>query len=198
MDNFWIWLKRANARAVFFCLLAALLVTTGWWTWKLTTPIRVAPPPATAGTAHDKGTPGLGILDYLQAQQVVGTNRADNLFFPAEAFVQAPPPASKPEQVDTPKQEPRKDPGKTTPPRVTEMVTLTYRGLYVRGDGVTMASITDSKSQRTAFYSSGTNLFGVKITTIEAETLGVNPPDKPSVLLKRGIPQSFPENRHAD
>ena len=199
MDNFWKWLKKANARAVFFCLLAGLAAVTAWWAWKLITPIRVAPPPVT-GVAHDKVTPSLGILAYLQAQQAEGTNRAANLFIPPEAFYQPPPSPnnnSAPSNLQS-KPEPRKASGQTVPVPVRKVVTLTYRGLCVRGDGVPMALIVDSKSQRAAFYPAGTNLFGLIFTTITAETLELKLPDQTSATLKRGVPQSFPEDRHAD
>lgn len=201
MDNFWKWLKKANARAVFFCLLAGLAVVSAWWVWKLITPIRVVPPPVT-GVTHNPATPSLGILAYLQVQQAEGTNRAANLFIPPEAFNQSPPSSNKKEKPEPStsqsKPEPRKESVKTAPAPARELVTLTYRGLWVRGDGVPMALLADSKSRRTAFYPAGTNLFGLILTTITAETLGLKCPDQTSVTLKRGVPQSFPEDRHAD
>ena len=199
MDNFWKWLKKANARAVFGCLLAALLAVTAWWAWKLTTPIRMPPPPG-MGTVQPQITPGLGVIAYLQAQQVAGTNRAANLFTPAESATQSSSPkVGKTDPANPPPQpEPHKDPGKSTPEHIKKTVTLTYRGLYVRGDGIPVALIADSHTKRTAFYTAGVNLFGVKLTTIEAETLGVTLPDQSTVALKRGVPQSFPEDNHAD
>ncbi len=198
MDNFWIWLKKANARAVFFGLLAGLIVVTAWWAWKLTTPIRTAPLPA-AGATHDAATPGLGILAYLQAQQANGTNDAANLFTPATGSTQSPS-SPKREKADPVKiQQSKPEPSKTPPPaRVREVITLTYRGLYVRGDGVPMAMIADSKSRRAAFYSAGTNLFGLVLKTVEAEKVGMDGSDQSSIILKRGIPQAFEEGRHAN
>jgi hypothetical protein len=64
--------------------------------------------------------------------------------------------------------------------------------------GMAMASIADSKSQQTKFYALGAKLFDMMISTIQAETLGVNLPDQSSATLRRGVPQSFKENRHAD
>ncbi|MEI6787284.1 MAG: hypothetical protein WCL49_02280 [bacterium] len=197
MDNFWKWLKKANARTVFFCLLAALAVVTVWWGWKLTTPIWT-PPPAT-GAPRDQTTPGLGILTYLQDQQTLGTNRAASLFMPPETVQPPPKKQEKAEPANPPpKTEPNKDPVKSPPSPVQKTITLTYRGLYVRGDGVPVALITDSQNQRSTFYSAGSTLFGLILTTIEAETMGVKQPDQSSATLKRGVPQSFPENHHAN
>jgi hypothetical protein len=181
---------------VFFCLLLALIGVAAWWTWKLMTPVQ-APAAVASGTSGEQAGPGLGVLAYLEAQQTAGTNRASSLFIPADAAIQAPPtvkPQDKPEQ---PKVQPRTDPSpnteRPTPPRVKETITLTYRGMYVRGDGVPMAMIGDSKSRRTAFYAAGTNLFGLKLVSMEAESLSVNQADQSSATLKRGIPQSFAE-----
>jgi hypothetical protein len=161
----------------------------------------VVPPPVT-GVTHNLATPSLGILAYLQVQQAEGTNRAANLFIPTEAFNKSPPSSNKKEtpepSTSQPKPEPRKESVKTAPAPARVLVTLTYRGLWVRGDGVPMALLADSKSRRTAFYPAGTNLFGLILTTITAETLGLKCPDQTSVTLKRGVPQSFPEDRHAD
>lgn len=194
MDNVWLGLKKANARAVFFCLLAALVAVTAWWVYKLTTPIRVAPPPITVAP-QESTMPALGILSYLRAQQAVGTNRVASLFFPAEASVPSPAKQDKPDgPTPPPKQEPHTKPVKPAPARVT----LTYQGLMIRGDGVPMALITDSKSRRAAFYAQGTNLFSLTITTIEPESLGARLPDQSPATLKRGVPQSFPEKPNAD
>ena len=199
MDNFWIWLKRANARAVFFCLLIALMTVTAWWGWKLTTPIRTTPSPAT-GIRHDRPTPGLGLLAYLRAQQTAGTSRAADLFTPADA-PSSPIKPPKPEVSDPPPKPeapvPVPKPTPTPTPR-REIVRVTYRGLMVRGDGVPVALISDSRSGHSAFYAQGTNLFGLILTTIEAETLGMSLPDHSSITLKRGISQSLPETRHAN
>ncbi|MEI8139523.1 MAG: hypothetical protein WCI03_06620 [bacterium] len=196
MDNFWKWLKQANARAVFFCLLAALMAVTAWWGWKLMTPIGMAPSPVT-GTTNELTTPGLGILAYLHAQQIEGTNRAANLFTPAEGFSQTQPSPPKKDNLEL-SNSPSKPSIQPTPAHPKENITLTYRGLYMRRDGVPMALIFDSKSKKTSFYPAGTNLFGMILTSIKEESLGVDRPDQASVTLKRGIPQSFLEIRHAD
>ena len=192
MNNLWIGLRKANARAVFFCLLAALAVVTAWWAWKLNTPIRVTPSPVTI-TPQEPALPDLGLLAYLRAQQAIGTNRAASLFFPATSS--PPPPSSvKPDKPESPTPPPRKDPIKPAPARVT----LTYQGLMMRADGIPMALITDSRSQHAAFYAQGTNLFSLIITSIEPESLGARLPDQSPATLKRGVPQSFPEKPNAD
>ncbi len=197
MDNFWIWLKKANARAVFFCLLAALLLVSAWWSWKLLTPIRMPPPPSTTAPTQNLPPPSLGILAYLQNQQTVSTNRSANLFTPPESFN---PPQSPPKNQNAPaaataqaKPDSPKNTTKPPPPRPKELITLTYKGMFIRGDGVHVALIADSKSNRASFYTPGKVLFGLKIMTIEAESLGASAPDLAEVKLKRGVSISFPE-----
>ena len=202
MENFWKWLKQANARAVLFCLLAALLGVAVWWGWKLTTPIGIVVTPAT-GTLREQTTPGLNILAYLQAQQIAGTNRpANNLFFPAEASNLIPsvqPNKGKSEPANPPtNQEPRKDATLNKPARSQEILRLTYRGFFVQRDGVPMALISDSKNKRSAFYPAGTNIFGLTLKTIETESLGMTCPDHSTITLKRGVPLSIPEGRYAN
>jgi len=166
-----------------------------YWAWKLTTPIWNLP--HSAGVTHDQAVASLGIITYLTNQQAIGTNRAASLFVTAEASSQTQP--KKQENSNrSPKTEPAKDPGKSPPPAVRKTITLTYRGLYVRGDRVTEALITDSQSQRSAFYPAESHLFGLILTSIEAETLGVKLPDQSSATLKRGVPQSFPGSPHAN
>jgi hypothetical protein len=124
-----------------------------------------------------------------------------NLFTPPET----PAPARKPHEkpASSPKiqpaaERPRNTPDKPAPARPREIVTLTYRGMYIRGDGIRMALIADSKSGRTSFYAAGTRLFGLTLQNVEAETLGVSLADNTPATLKRGIPQAFPEEQHAD
>ncbi len=199
MDNFWTWLKKANAKTVFFCLLIALAGVTAWWVWNLITPIRVEAHVAT-GSPQDQSGPSLGLIAYLQVQRVPETNVVTSLFNPPEELSQrAVKPRDKTEPSNPPsKMKPRKEPDKVAPARVKEVVTLTYRGMYVRGDGIPMALIQDSKSQQPSFYTAGTNLFGLKLKSIGNETLDVNLADESSATLLRGISQSFTEGKHAE
>jgi hypothetical protein len=97
-----------------------------------------------------------------------------------------------------------KGPDEVTPkpeqprPARRETVSLTYHGILKRTDGKTLALIEDSKSKRSAFYESETELFDVKIggiTTLECEI--VQPGGEP-VTLKLGEPEVFEDGRHID
>ena len=199
MDNFWKWLKKANARAVFYCLLVALVGVVAWWTWKLMTPVRTTLP-SMAGVGSEQPGPGLGLLAFMEAQQIAATNRAADLFAPPESFVPRAPPPQNVDSGEPPKgkAEPDKTPPKANPLRIKDIVQLTYRGMLVRDDGAPVALIWDSKTKGSSFYGVGTNLFGLKIRTVEAEALSVDTTDDSAATLKRGIPKSFSEGRHVD
>jgi hypothetical protein len=199
MDNFWKWLKKANAQAVFFCLLAALAGVTAWWAWKLMTPLR-ADLTAVTAPAREQAAPGIGILACLREQQSARTNRAASLFIPPAAFAQIPTSSRPPEKpagtAPPPKPETRGVPVNPPAERAKKTVTLTYRGMVMRRDGVPMAYVADSRTRRAAFYAAGSRFFGMELKRMEAETLEVILPDHSSATLKRGAPQSFPEEEH--
>jgi hypothetical protein len=200
MDNFWKWLKKANARAVFVCLVVALAGVTGWWVWKLATPVRAAMLVAGAGP-EQPGLP-LGVLAFMESQKTSPTNRAGDLFTPPDSFhPPAPQPKPEPERqppAPQPKPEPEKQPPKPVPQPVKEVTQLTYRGMMTRSDGTSAALLWDSKSKRAAFYPMGTNVFGLKLQTIEAEALSVDQADGSVTTLKRGVPRGFSEGRHVE
>jgi hypothetical protein len=197
MDNFWKWLKKANARAVFFCLLAVLLGVVVKWTWKLMSPIQMTVS-APAGAGPDQAVRGLGLLAYLEAQREASTNRAPSLFFSPDSPLQAvsPPPAAG--TAEPPRNTDNAKPVKPPPRPVKQFVTLTYRGMYVGGDGAPMALIGDSKTGRATFYPLGASCFGLTLKKIEPETLSAGLTDGSDNELKRGVPQAFPEGNHVD
>lgn len=199
MDNLWKWLKKANARAVFYCLLVAFVGVAGWWTWKLLTPVRTSLP-AMAGAGSEQAGPGLGLLTFMEAQRIAATNRAEDLFAPPDSFVASAPPPKTNDPHETPrtKVEPEKAPPKPPPPRPKDRIQLAYRGMIARDDGTRVALIWDSKSKRAAFYPAGTNLFGIKIRAVEAETLSIGMADNSEATLKRGTTKSFSEGRDDD
>lgn len=193
MDNFWTWLKKANARAVFLCLLVVLLGVTVKWVWRLMSPIQMIHA-APVGTGVDPTSRALGLLAFMKAQRAAGSDRAANLFFTPDSLSQATAPAEPAEPVKPP------DTVKNAkPPRpVKKTFTLTYRGLYTREDGTPMALIEDSRSKRSAFYAAGTNCFGFTLKSVAPETLNATANDGTDTALKRGVPQTFMESRHAD
>lgn len=198
MDNLWKWLKKANARAVFFCLLVVLLAAIGWWAWKLMTPIRGVSP-APAGMGKEPLFPRLGMLAFLEKQKTASENRPANLFSPADGastIVTIPPSQG---TVETPVRPPDSPPPtRVNPPRTRRLVTVTYRGMYTGSDGAAVALIEDSKSRRSSFYPVGASLFGLTVKSVRGETLTMTLDDGSDNDLKRGVPQSFPETSHVD
>ena len=200
MDNFWKWLKKANARAVFYCLLVVLVGVIAWWTWKLMTPVRITLPGMPGVGSAEQTGPSLGLIEFMEAQKIVATNRAADLFASPESFVAstAAPKNVEPGEPPKTKVEPERPLPKAAPPRAKDVIQLAYRGMIMRDDGAPVALIWDSKSKHASFYPVGTNLFGLKIRTVEAEALSVDTADDSAATLTRGIPKSFSEGRHAD
>jgi len=198
MDAFWKWLMRTNARWVFYCALAALLLVIAWWTWKELSPLEPeAVIPASA--LKDNPPPVLGIDALLD-----GARSKAPLEVPVNVFVALEPlraPKTDPTANVTPNwtQPPTlnptvKPPGEAQPPpppvKPRDTLRLTYRGLLRRPDGKTVALIEDSKSKGSAFYPVSTNdLFGVgKLATIDT--------NRADLILKDGsvIPLMFGTN----
>jgi hypothetical protein len=197
MDNFWTWLRRANARTVFLCALAGLVAVLVWWTGKALMPIELRTPIVPAAQA-EKTRANLGLLAFLAGQ--TNTSRPqNNPFFNPHAFQPGPLEVA----VVAPTQ-PQVSPPVTTvsvsppPPPKNNAISLTYRGMMTRSDGVIMALVEDSKSKLAAFYSADTNLFGMTIEKVTGEELVIGGTNRPTLTLKRGTPESLREAPHAD
>ncbi len=201
MDSAWTWLKKANARAVCACATVALVIVAGWWTWRVLSPVTVAvatpPPPKPEPVA-----PGMSLREILARERATFTNQtARNPFLlpegvrpPVEPVVKVP--IRAPVTAVTPTVQP---PPATPPPKPPkrEVLTLKYRGSMTRGDGTLTALIEDSRSRRTAFYPVGTNVFGLRIESIDAEQLAIVQ-GQTRTLLRRGAAVSFGEDKHGD
>lgn len=209
METFWKWLMHTNARGVFCCSLSALVLVTGWWTWKEFAPVEndglVSPIPA---PGKEKPLEGLNLLAFLDKQLSVDAANA-----PSGAFLSPPSSLSRSGKLKKP-HNPRTSGHKTRPgpeaadhkPRPGQSnkapkpvtVSLTYRGVFKRPDGRIMALIEDSKTESSSFYLAGNNLYGLKIGDIEMEQVDIIRVDGSSVSLKLGEPEVFEEGEHAD
>jgi hypothetical protein len=210
MDNFWKWLMRANAHAVFFSALAGLLLVCGWWTWKELSPDQDVMP-LTPSSSRDRAADGLGLTTYLDKEvdrdvanlppDPFAYDQSSKLFQPMVATQQAPvvvavkapppPAAHTPPAVKT-----------HAPPAapVRQLTALTYRGLMKRTDGRTLALVQDSKTGKTRFYQVGEKLdalSGIRIEKIDERTASVLDVAGQPIQLKFGEPVSFEEGRHA-
>lgn len=199
MDGIWTWLKRANARAVFICSLAGLVIVIGWWTWRLLTPSTFVTP-AIAPAPAEPAASGLGLLEILARQRATFTNRtARNPFLLPESMQPQKPEAVKPASADpgasaTAAAQVKPSP----PPPKRETITLKYRGVMRRADGTLTALIEDSRSHRASFYPVGTNVLGLKIERVAPEELSILRGEDQRTVVKRGAAASFEGPSHAN
>lgn len=210
MENFWTWLKRANAKAVLGVAVAALLAVTGWWTYKAFAPIAFAPQ-AVHPVPPPKTAPPLGVLALLDLETKTKTAPAGTNLFALPAFLlpKQEPPAQKTEpttkieppapkaEPPAPKVEPPKQKSVPTPPR-KNVVTITYRGLYHPSSGPDLVLIEDSNSRRSAYYPVGTNLFGWTIDKADMEELTLSDTNAVPATLGRGKTAAFSDGKRMD
>jgi len=174
------WLMKADARKIFFCLLGILLLVTAWWVWKAFAPIEgeVLVPQA---AAKEKPFSRLGVVAFLDRESSREVKLPENLFRSGEERRQ------RRRDVSETTQQP-KEPVQQPKP---EVVSITYRGMFQRTDGKVLALIEDSKTKRSAFYTSDQQLLGHKISEISEQTVAIVRPDGGKLVLKVGKPQKL-------
>ena len=189
------WLKKANAKAVFVCLLVSLLVTSGLWVFKLMSDVRDLGISASTRGSRRPNLP-LGILDLVAS---VEQTLADS--FPSVSpFAGAParprkwrkPPKSPPKRLSPP---PKRAPKAAV--NRPETVSLIYKGIFKRSDGVNMALIEDSKSGSSSFYKLDSNLFGMSIQEIGSSMITITQEDGETMELPMDQSAVFVEGKHA-
>lgn len=211
MDNFWTWLKRANAKAVLGVAVVALVAVAGWWTWKAFRPVAFAPL-AVHPVPPPKAAPPLGLLTYLTRESQSENHLAATNLFGLPTFLKPKPEPTpikpdttavkpEPKQEPTPKQEPvpKSEPPKpkSTPPK-KDAVTLTYRGLYQPSAGPTLVLIEDSNSKQSTYYPLGTNILGWTIGPATMEELSLTSTNAAVETLLRGTPAPFENGKRLD
>ena len=189
MEAFWRWLMRANARAVFAAAMLGLAVVLGWWSWREFAPASGGARARTHRKPPRNETVELGLIDYIERQtDMDGIGFRSNPFFvwspprphprlgdpstdvrqdrpPRIAGVDPPPDKPPPDKPPPEKPPPDKPPPEPVapPPPPPEKVTLEYRGVMKRSDGLIVALIHDSKTGRVAFHRPGSRLHGIRI-----------------------------------
>jgi hypothetical protein len=199
------WLKKANAKAVFACLLASLIAISSIWTLRLMSEVRT-PRIIASNQGRKKTMLPLGILDLVASieQTVVDSFPSVSPFAGAPAQ-----PNRKNPREKRPRDEPKhsffnrftRPPKRTNAPPVNvvqkpETVSLIYKGVFRRSDGVTMALIEDSKSGRSRFYGAGADVFGMTLKGVEMETIEISQEDGDPIELKRDLSAVFVEGKY--
>lgn len=197
------WLRKANAKAVFTCLLISLLCVSGFWAYRLMSEIKKPSLAPNSRSRNQKNLP----LGVIALADTIGETIAES--FPSVSpFAGAP---AVPRQRTRPQYTERKKPAlnsfldrfrKKEPvekPRINrpETVSLVYKGIFKRSDGVSMALIENSKSGRSSFYKSDGDIFGMTVSGIEAETVEIIQENGDPVVLQRDQSAVFVEGKHA-
>ncbi len=197
------WLKKTNAKAVFACLLASLIAISSIWTLRLMSEVR-KPRIIASNQGRNKTMLPLGILDLVASieQTVVDSFPSVSPFAGAPAKQHRKPYIPKNRPVRDPKRPffNRFQPRTNAPPvnvvKKPETVSLIYKGVFKRSDGVTMALIEDSKSGRSGFYGADADVFGMTLKGIEMETIEIIQEDGDPIELKRDLSAVFVEGNY--
>ncbi|MBA4389083.1 MAG: hypothetical protein C0404_13965 [Verrucomicrobia bacterium] len=194
MDNFWKWLIKANARAVFVCALLVLLLVIAWYAWRVTRPVAFESLPQSPQTG-ERNRPRLGIIAYLDQQY-------DENKMPAGRNPFAAPPAQPvtnvvvvvPETNTTATSKPPVK--KPDPPRKVDVLNITFRGYMKRTDGKEIVFIEDSKSkaQKPCVLNDkvhGITITGVGLTEVKGQLEGGG-----DIILKLNTPAVFEDGKY--
>jgi hypothetical protein len=204
--DFGKWLRKTNARAVLACLIAALLSVSGLWSYSLMSEVKTNyAAPHSSGRQAQQNLP-LGVLSAADtAEKTIAQS------FPSVSpFAGAPAvPRERhhPANIEQPKmpintfiEKFRKNPPEDIKePRLDrpETISLTYKGIFRRSDGIKMALIANSKAGKSAFYEADDDIFGLKLKNIETETIEVLQADGQPLKLSLDQPAVFVEGKHA-
>ncbi len=199
------WLKKANAKSVFACLLASLIAVSSLWTVRLMSEVRKSGITASS-RGRNKILLPLGILELVKSVE----QTIDDSFPSVSPFAGAPalarrqhiPRQKKPNNrsssfLDRFRNKPPPKKPKNNAQNRPETVSLVYKGIFKRSDGVTMALIEDSKSGRSRFYGTDADVFGMTVRGIESETIEIIQEDGAPIELTRDLSAVFVEGKHA-
>ncbi len=198
------WLRKANAKAVFVCLLVSFLGVSAFWGYRLMSEVKKPTITPNSRSRSQKNLP-LGVIALADS---VGRTISES-FPSASPFAGAPATPrrrTRPEYTER-KRPPinsfldrfRNRPADTDQPHINrpETVSLVYKGIFKRSDGVKMALIENSKSGRSSFYKSDSDIFGMTVKAIEAETVEILQENGEPVVLDRDHSAVFVEGQHA-
>jgi hypothetical protein len=196
MEGFWKWLMRANARGVFISSVAALILVTGWWTWREFFFVG-SDRGVLSGSGRREERRGLGLLSVMEDMTKAGVHvAADDPFLNPWATGREP---SRPQRTwQRRRRRTARVPDVNTATRKSDTVSLTYKGIFKRSDGKEMALIGDSKSGDSSFYGIGDELHQVVVGKMGVEELEITTGDGSTVVLTIGVPGVFEEGKHVE
>lgn len=194
MENFWKWLIKANARAVFAVAVIILLLVTGWSIWRALQPVVAENMPAGNPTG-ERNRARLSIIAYLD-QQFDDMKRPEgpNPFAappapPQTNIVYVPPVTTNPPPVKPLFQKP-------PAPRKPDIVNIIYRGYMQKPDGKVVAFIENSKLNSRSFYTISNKVHEITITGIAIQQVKGLLENGDEIVLKLNKPAVFEDGRY--
>jgi hypothetical protein len=188
MNIFWQWWMQANARRIFLCSLAALILVVAWWTWKALAPLENEVSAPQAAVRDKPSRSALGIIAFLTDELASKVEPPENVFQSQEQAVSAP---AQRQTRHTKSSEPAKPPKPAT-------FSLTYKGMFQRTDGKVVALVEDTKSRHARFYADGQKVCGFKVGDISAKAVAISDPDGAAFTLNIHVPKTFEESTHGN
>lgn len=193
MDTFWKWLMRADARVVLPCALGALILVSGWWTWKLLSPVK-SPLPNITPVQKAKFRSPLAFTNCLADPDSVPAFTSSRN--PFEAPFRWVIPRDTNDVAVTPTTIPVPSTGTVThahtdPPPPKPKTTLTYHGMFERADGTILALIGNSVAGKSSFYAATGIVGSLRISGISTQELFLVTSDGVTNTIPFGKSYSF-------
>jgi hypothetical protein len=195
LKNFWRWLKRANAKRVFYYSLACFLGVAGWWLWR-----EFAPAASSAdvqyGPPRRRQTAQIDVVQLMNQQLAVSAAISGDPFVlrsykrPAWTWPRRPPTNTGTQSTGTvirvvsPDHSPSANDKRPS-------VALIYHGMWILTDGSTGARIENRTKKSTSFHAPGGNLEWLSIGKVERDYVEIKSESGEITRLERGQPLIF-------
>ncbi len=192
MNISWKWFARINARTILAWSVIAFVLVTAWWGWKSMAPLKIDPVANIEGR-DDLARRGMEMLPFVTAQlNLDWDNFVGNPFsyYRRPVTIRAP----KPRGVVTAVRQPTGPNDSNVKPRPPQIISLLYKGLITRTDGVTIALIEDRTSARTHACPVGDDIEGYRLSGIEQDKIMMSLPSGEMVPLMLGETNVFKES----
>ena len=181
-------MKQADARRIFMCSIAALILVATWWTWKAVAKQDDEVLTPQAATKEKLSRSGLGIVAFLNDELALKVEPPESVFRSRD-------------QTDSTRaltQSRGVRSSDVVKPSKPATFSLTYKGTFQRTDGKVVALIDDTKSQHDRFYATGEEVCGFKVCNITPKTLTIEDSDGRTFRLRLRNPKTFEEGKHGD
>lgn len=195
LTAFWHWLRRANAKRVFYYSLACLMGVAGWWLWREFAP-------AASSSEIQYGPPRRRTQVQLDAVQLLDQQLAVIAAITGDPFVlrsyrrpkwtwtHRPPTTTRTNTTDTVTVNVTPDHSPTEGDK-RPSVALIYHGMWILTDGRVGARIENRTKKTSGFHAPGGNLEWLTIGEVTKEHVEIETESGEIVRLNRSQPVIF-------